>query len=231
MKIVRACLSHKPQTQVRPVESTAGGRSARRCRSHDRLPLIFEVLRQVRVHGRRFQWHLPGRISGEASFDAHCSCTIDETSFSTHGALEPLQRRPVLIQAIQQLGMQRIGRTNALLIVVVRRRRIARKQCGVVAVQVRETARHSRDSREAFGVRSLEQPAPDDLERLVLARRPPLVPRRGGSRSGGVQRELAFAPPISMSLPRPSCRCRMRGSRPSITPGTSAQSQSGTGRR
>jgi hypothetical protein len=34
-----------------------------------------------------------------------------------------------------------------------------------------------------------------------------------------------------MSLPRPSCRCRMRGSRPSITPGTSAQSQSGTGRR
>ena len=26
---------------------------------------------------------LPGRISGEASFDAHSSCTIDETSLST----------------------------------------------------------------------------------------------------------------------------------------------------
>ena len=71
--------------------------------------------------------------------------------------------------------MQGVGRADALLVVVVRRRRIARKQRGVVAVQVRETARHSRDGRESFGVRSLEQPSADDLERLVLARRPPLV--------------------------------------------------------
>lgn len=71
--------------------------------------------------------------------------------------------------------MQRVRGTDALLVVVVRRRRITREQRGVVAVQVREAASHSRDGREAFGVRCLEQPAPDDLERLVLARRPPLV--------------------------------------------------------
>ena len=62
---------------------------------------------------------------------------------------------------------------------------------GVVAVQVRETARHSRDGREPFGVRSLEQTAADDLERLVLARRPPLVGDAADHVLEPFERELA----------------------------------------
>ena len=71
--------------------------------------------------------------------------------------------------------MERVGGADALLVVIVRVRHFAREQRGVVPVQVREAPRHSRDRREPFGVRSLEQTAADDLERLVLARRPPLV--------------------------------------------------------
>ena len=88
-------------------------------------------------------------------------------------ALEALEARPVLVEAIEQLGMDRVGLLDAVLVAAVTR--LARELVGVAVVHLDEAAGRRVDRRERVGVGRGEQPLADDVVGLVRGRGPPLV--------------------------------------------------------
>ena len=62
------------------------------------------------------------------------------------GALESVKRRPVLVEPIEQLRVQRVGRFDPSL--VCRLARLARELAGVPGVELHERPRDRRDIRE-----------------------------------------------------------------------------------
>ena len=110
MKIERAMRwGDEPLAQVRSVEvDLLRGRSGPvDVRVDDRLPLIFEVLRQVRVHGRRIERNVAGQDQrrGVIGRPQLVHDRRDELQH-TAGALEPLQRRPVDRKSPSELQSQ-----------------------------------------------------------------------------------------------------------------------------
>ena len=88
-------------------------------------------------------------------------------------ALEALEARPVLVEAVEQLGVDRVGLLDAVLVAAVAR--LAREVVGVAVVHLDEAAGRRADRRERVGVGRDEQPLADDVVRLVRGRGPPLV--------------------------------------------------------
>ena len=101
----------------------------------DRLPRVLQVLGQLGVHVRRGerdraghdQWRgvlaSPQRVDHGAHQSQHAT-----------GALEPLQRRPLLVESVEQLRVNRVGPLDAVLV-----RRVAgltREVVGVLAVHL-----------------------------------------------------------------------------------------------
>ena len=87
-------------------------------------------------------------------------------------ALELHQRRPVRVQAVEDLRMYRPGRLDPLLVVRVPTR--GRELLALGPIEVRERPRDHVPVPELRGVRErLEQPSPHDLEAFLGARRPP----------------------------------------------------------
>ena len=89
------------------------------------------------------------------------------------GALEALEARPVLVEAVEQLGMDRVGLLDAVLVAAVAR--LAREVVGVAVVHLDEAAGGRADRGERVGVGRGEQPLADDVVGLVRGRGPPLV--------------------------------------------------------
>ena len=89
------------------------------------------------------------------------------------GALEPLERRPVLVQPVEQLRVDRVGRLDPVLVGDLGA--LAGELAAVLGVELDELAGDRGDVPAGGGVRLDEQPATDDLERLVRRRRAPLV--------------------------------------------------------
>ena len=88
-------------------------------------------------------------------------------------ALEALEARPVLVEAIEQLGVDRVGLLDAVLVAAVAR--LAREVVGVAVVHLDEAAGGRADRGERVGVGRDEQPLADDVVRLVRRRGAPLV--------------------------------------------------------
>ena len=87
------------------------------------------------------------------------------------GALEPHEGRPVRVEAVEDLGVDRVRGLQSLLVVGVPALR--RKVRVLPAVEVGERPGDGVPVLELAGVRErLEEPAPDDLEAFLGARRP-----------------------------------------------------------
>ncbi len=91
----------------------------------------------------------------------------------TAGALKALQRGPFLVKGVEQLGVDRVGPLDAVL--VRRVARLTREVVGVLAVHLHVRLGGRSDRGECRGVRLLEQPLLDDVVGLVRRRRAPLV--------------------------------------------------------
>ena len=89
------------------------------------------------------------------------------------GALEVLQSGPILIKAIQEFGVQRVGGTDAFLIGgAVHTGRIV---FGALAIHVGEAPRGKCDLFLRLGIRFLEKAFAHDFKGLITGGRPPLV--------------------------------------------------------
>ncbi len=88
-------------------------------------------------------------------------------------ALEALQARPVLVEPVEQLGVDRVGLLDAVLVAAVAR--LARELVGVTVIHLDEATGRRADRCERVGVGRDEQPLADDVVRLVRGRGPPLV--------------------------------------------------------
>src|SRR5664280_3147094 len=91
----------------------------------------------------------------------------------TAGALEALQRGPVLVEPVKQLRVNRVRRPDPTLI--RRLAALARELTTVFGVELHESPSHGGDVPLGIRPRLDEQPPPHDLERLVRCRWPPLV--------------------------------------------------------
>ena len=188
-------LGDEPLAQARPgaVDLTGGRARPVDVGIDDRLPLIRQVLRQVGVDRCRIQgnvaWQDQRRhVVGGPQF------VHDRRDELEHAAcaLEPLQSGPVLVQPVQKLRVERVAGADPLLVLRPRHRGVPREYRCVVPIHGHEVAGHGRDHRPPLRVRLLEEPAANDFERLVLARRLPLV----GDAANHVLKALEGQPPV-----------------------------------
>ena len=118
----------------------------------DRLPRVLQVLRQLGVHrGGRRAGSTPGMISGDWS-SPDPQRVDDGVHQPQHAAraLEALEGRPVLVEAVEQLGVDRVGLLDAVLVAAVAG--LAREVVGVRVVHLDEAAGRRADRRERVGV-------------------------------------------------------------------------------
>ena len=112
------------------------------------------------------------------------------------GALELHQGRPVVVEAVEDLRVDRVGRFDPLL--VVRVAAIRRELGLVLAVPVGEGAGDHVAVFEEIGIPNrLEEPPPNDLEPLLRARRPPGGFHPPDDVAQAIQR---LAPPLPANL-------------------------------
>ena len=142
----------------------------------------------------------PGMISGAGSSRSH-SVWMTARHQPQHAtrALEPLQGRPVLVQPVEQLRMDRVGGLDPLLI--GRLGDPGGNSRAVPRVEVGEHPRDRGDIRLGGGAGLLEQPLPDDRERLDRAKRAATGRRSAGSpAAAGPAPPARSCPPTSMSV-------------------------------
>ena len=94
------------------------------------------------------------------------------------GALEAIEGAPVVVKALEQLRVDRVGADQQ--IAVAGFAGFGRELRGVLGIEVREAAHHRiASSTGLLGGDRLEQPPPHNLETLVAGGRPPLVSNAG----------------------------------------------------
>ena len=91
----------------------------------------------------------------------------------TAGALEPLQRRPFLVEAVEQLGVDRVGALDPVFVCGVAG--FAREVVGVLAIHLDICAGGGVDRCERGGIGLFEESLFDDLIRLGGGGGAPLV--------------------------------------------------------
>ena len=140
----------------------------------DRLPRVLQVLGELRVHLRGGERHRAGQDqrTGVLPHPEGVDHGVHQPQHPA-GALEPLQARPVFVEPVEQLGMDRVGLPDPGL--VARVARLPREVLGVPPVELDERPGGGSDRGERGGVGLGEQPLPDDVVRLVRRRRAPLV--------------------------------------------------------
>ena len=109
------------------------------------------------------------------------------------GALEAVQGGPVVVEAVEQFGVQRVGVADPLL--VVARRRFLGECSEAFAVEAHVRFGDGGDAPARLGVGVLEDAAAHDLERLVLRGGPPLV----GDAPDDVEQALQGQAPVTPS--------------------------------
>ena len=139
----------------------------------DRHPVVRQVARQLELHARVVDGDVRGQDQGVPV--ALLPQAVDDRRHQPQHAaraLELHQRRPVAVEPVEHLGVDGIGRPDALLVVGVPA--LGRKLLVLRPVVVRERAGHDVPVLvlHLIGER-LEQPSPDDLEALLGAGRPP----------------------------------------------------------
>ena len=102
------------------VDTLRGGTNAVNVGVNDGFPLVFQVLGEVSIHPSGRQRHIAGQDQRRRIVVVDPEFVHDGGHEFEHaaGALESLQSRPVLIEPIQQFGVQRVGGPNAVFIVV-----------------------------------------------------------------------------------------------------------------
>src|SRR5205823_770334 len=138
------------------------------------LPRVLQVLRQLGVDRRRADRDRRGHDQRRLVF--HDPQRVDDgVHEAQHAAraLEALEARPVLVQAVEQLWVNRKGLLDAILVAAIPR--IAREVVGVAVVHLHEAASRRVDRRERVGVGRDEQPLADDVVSLVWGRWAPLI--------------------------------------------------------
>ena len=138
-----------------------------------RHPVVGEVARQLRLHARVVDGHVGGQDQRVAV--ALLPQAVDHRRHQAQhaaGALEFHQGRPVRVEPVEDLGVDRIGRLDALLVLGLA---ALRRELGLLgAVELGEGPRHHVPVLELGGVgEGLEQPPADDLEALLGGGRPP----------------------------------------------------------
>ena len=109
------------------------------------------------------------------------------------GALEAVQGGPVVVETVEQFGVQRIGVADPLL--VVTRRHFLGKSAGAVAVEAHVCFGDGGNAPARLRVGVLEDTATHDLEGLVLRGGPPLV----GDAPDDVEQALQGEAPVTPS--------------------------------
>ena len=162
------------ERRARRVDHGGRGRRAVDVGVDHRLEAVLQVLRDLRQHVVGVKRHPAGQDQRRRVV-ALPQLVDDRGHQPQHatGPLEPVQRRPVAVQPVEQLRVQRVRRLDPLLI---RRLGDPRRELGpVLRVEVGEHPGDRADVRLRVGPRILEQPLPDDRERLHRRRGPPLV--------------------------------------------------------
>ena len=164
----------RAERRARRVDHGGRGRRAVDVGVDHRLEAVLQVLRDLRQHVVRIKRHPAGQDQRRRVI-ALPQLVDDRGHQPEHatGALEPVKGRPVAVQPVEQLRVQRIRRLDPLLI-----RRIGdpRWELGpVLRIEVCEHPGNRADVRLRVRSRILEQPLPDDRERLHRRRGPPLV--------------------------------------------------------
>src|SRR5680860_803901 len=138
----------------------------------DRSPVVVEVPDQLGPHHGVVQGHAR-RQDDRRLVVAHPQGVNDGRHQPQHatGPLEAFEGRPVVVEPVEQLRVDRVGRLQSL--DVARLARVSREVGRVRPIEVRQRLRHLRARRFAFGSHRLEQAAPHDLEALLRARRAP----------------------------------------------------------
>ena len=138
-----------------------------------RHPVVRQVSGQLELHARIVDRDVRGQNQG-----IPVALLPQAVNHGRHqpqhapSALELHQRRPIRVQAVEDLRMYRIGRLDPLLVVRVTAR--GRELLALGPIEVRERPGDHVPVRELRGVRErLEQPSPHDLEAFLGARRPP----------------------------------------------------------
>ncbi len=174
----------------------------------DGLPVVREVLQQLAVDRRDVERHgaghdqRPGVVRGPQRVD-------DGAHQPQHaaGALEALERRPVLVEPVEQLRVYRVGRLDPVFVGDLTA--LARELPSVLAVELHELASDSCDVALGGGVRLDEQSPADDLKRLVRRGGPPLVSDTPNDVLQSLERlatvetaDLQIAAPVDVGVPR-----------------------------
>ena len=139
----------------------------------DRRPVVREVARQLGLHARVVDRDRRGQDQRVAV--ALLPQAVDHRRHQAQHAaraLELHQRGPVAVEPVEDLGVDRVGGLDALLVVAVPA--LGRELGSLRAIEVGEGARGHVALLE--GVRPgerLEQPPPHDLEAFLGRRRPP----------------------------------------------------------
>ena len=102
------------------VDTLRGGANAVNVRVDDGFPLVFQVLSEVGIHPGGGQRHIARQdqrrrivvIDPEIVHDGRHE--LEQAA----SALESLQSGPVLIESVQEFGVQRVGGTNAMFVIV-----------------------------------------------------------------------------------------------------------------
>ena len=156
------------------VDQSRGSRSTVDVGVDHRLEVVLQVLRNLRQHLVGVQRH-PARHDQRRRVVAQPQCVDDRRHQAQHATrpLEPVQGGPVLVQPVEQLRMHRVRHLDPLLI-----GRLGDPGGKLGAVPRVEVGEHPRDRgdiclRRCSGL--LEQPLPDDRERLDRRSGPPLV--------------------------------------------------------
>ena len=102
------------------VDTLRGGANAVNVGVDDGFPLVFQVLGEVGIHPGGGQRHIAGQDQRRSIIIIDPEFVHDRRHEFEHatGALKPLQGGPVLIEPIQQFGVQRVGGPNAVFVVV-----------------------------------------------------------------------------------------------------------------
>ena len=102
------------------VDTLRGGADTINVGVDDGFPLVFQVLGEVGVHPGGGQRHIAGQDQRRRIVVVDPEFVHDGGHELEHatGALESLQGGPVLIEPIQQFGVQRVGGPNAVFVVV-----------------------------------------------------------------------------------------------------------------
>ena len=154
------------------IDLVGRGRRAIDIAGDDRLPAHVEIVQQLRFDARRAD-------RDAARHDHHRGIAIhpelvDGLRHQAQHAARPLEffeRSPSRIELVEQLGMDRVGLLQLASIILVRA--ALREVVGVLAVELRELLQRVVPVMELVAGDFLEQPPPDDLIALLLARRPP----------------------------------------------------------